>query len=409
MLLRRLFGFVLGLASSTAAVAQSAPAWEQTFEISPATYTMLMTLPKGMPEAYQAALRPVQLHGTLRYRFAVSLGGTQVRVRLSNELGSTPLKIGGASIGLAGDGMAAVPGSLRQLTFGGKNDVVIPAGAPVLSDPVDLTVPAMGELVASAFVDGDYAGTPLSGTRIALLEGNAVADAAFAGAKQVFARPVVTGVLVATPKPHPVIVAFGDSITDGGRGSPAQAHGWADVLARRFAAARKPVAVVSAGIGGNRVLRDGWGPSALARADRDVFSVPGASHVLLLEGINDIGMAGQTMFGTEPPLDMAELIAGYGQIAARAHARGLKVYIGTLTPMRGAMYFSDDKERQRLAVNDWIRKSNVFDGVIDFEAALRDPAAPDRLDRRYDSGDHLHPSDAGYKAMGDAIDLASFR
>ena len=131
--------------------------------------------------------------------------------------------------------------------------------------------------------------------------------------------------------------------------------------------------------------------------------------MILLEGINDIGMAGQSMFGTEPALDVDELIAGYNQIAARAHARGLKIYVGTLSPMRGAMYFSEEKERQRLMVNDWIRKSKLFDGVIDFEAALRDPAAADRLNPKYDSGDHLHPSEVGYKAMGDAIDLALFR
>ena len=409
MLMRRLFGFVLGLAGSTAAVAQTAPVWLQSFEISPATYTMLMTLPKDMPAAYQAALRPTALHGTLRYRFAVSLGGTQIRVRFSNELGTTPLKIGGASIALAGEGVAALPGSLRLLTFGGKSAATIPAGAPLLSDPIDLAVAPMGELVASVFVEGDIPGTPLSGTQLALREGNAVEDAGFAGAKMVFARPPVTGVLLASPKPRPVIVAFGDSITDGGRGSPAKPHGWADVLGRRFAAAKKPVAVISAGIGGNRVLRDGWGPSAQARADRDVFAVPGVSHVILLEGINDIGMAGQSMFGNEPALDVDELIAGYSQIAARAHARGLKIYVGTLSPMRGAMYFSDDKERQRLAVNDWIRKTRLFDGVIDFEAALRDPAAPDHLNPKYDSGDHLHPSEVGYKAMGDAIDLATFR
>lgn len=409
MLMRCLIGFVLCLTSASAAVAQSAPVWEQSFEVSPATYTVVMTLPKGMPESYQAALRPTAWRGTLRYRFALSQGGAQVRIRLSNELGSSPLRIGGASIAMAGEAMAAIPGSLRQLTFGGRTDVVIPAGAPVLSDPVDLAVPAMAELVVSAFVDGDYPGTPLSGTRMALLEGNAVADAPFAGAKAVFARPVVTGVLVATPRPLPVIVAFGDSITDGGRGNPALPHGWADALARRFVAAKKPVAVVSAGIGGNRVLRDGWGPSALARADRDVFSVPGVSHVILLEGINDIGMAGQSMFGTEPALDVADLISGYSQIAARAHARGLKIYVGTLTPMRGAMYFTEDKESQRLAVNDWIRKTTLFDGVIDFEAAVRDPAASDRFNPRYDSGDHLHPNDAGYKAMGEAIDLATFR
>ena len=405
----KLVGFAALLATATVATAKPNTSWVESFSLNPATYTMSITLPKDTPAQYQSYLRPTSLRGTLRYRFAISLGGKQVRVRISNELGTTPLKIGGASIALAGEEMTALPGTMRALTFGGKADFTVPAGARLLSDPVDLDVPATAELVASVFVGSDLQSSPLSGIQMMRVDGNAVSDIDLLGAKPVMGRPIVSGVLVAADKPRPVIVAFGDSISDGGRGKPIEPHGWADVLARRFVAANKNVAVVSAGIGGNRVLRDGWGPSALARFDRDVLSVAGVSHVILLEGINDIGMAGSGSFGNEPSLDHEDLISAYQQLAARAQVHGVKIFIGTLPPFRGAPYFSEEKERQRLAVNAWIRSSNLFDGVIDFEAAIGDPAAPDRLLPRYDSGDHLHPNDAGYKAMGEAISLANFR
>jgi lysophospholipase L1-like esterase len=163
--------------------------------------------------------------------------------------------------------------------------------------------------------------------------------------------------------------------------------------------------VVSAGISGNRVLLPAMGPAALARLDRDVLLTPGLSKIILLEGLNDIGFSGKTVMGTEPDLDVAELETGYKQIVNRAHARGIKIIGGTLTPFRGAFYFSEDKELMRKAVNEWIRTSNTFDGVIDFEAVVRDPVSPDRVKTEFDSGDHLHPNQTGYKAMGEAIDL----
>lgn len=168
----------------------------------------------------------------------------------------------------------------------------------------------------------------------------------------------------------------------------------------------RDTAFVTAGIGGNQVLRDDWGQSALGRADRDVFSVPGVKDIIFLEGINDIGRSGHSEFGSAPVLQVDELLAGYKQIAVRAHLRGLKIYIGTLMPFRGSVYFSEEKEKMRLTVNAWIRSNHAFDGVVDFDKALRDPNAPDQLNKAFDSGDHLHPSDAGYKAMSEAVPLA---
>lgn len=387
---------------ATSSVAQKAV---QGFELSPATYTMHITLPPGTPERYRAKLASTKVNGTLRFRFAVAAGGRQFRVRLSNELGHEPLTIGAASVALAGDGVAAKAGSLHALTFNGNTTVVIPAGAPVLSDPVDLHVEPMSELLASVFVDQYLEMSPLAGVTMMRLDGDATANVTYIGAQPVSGRPLVTGVLLDAPKSAPTIVAFGDSITDGARTDPAKPHGWADLFARRLAASHKTATIISAGIGGNRVLSDGWGPAALARADRDVFAVPGVTHVILLEGINDIGMSGSSAIGQEAAFDREALLHGYEQIAARAHARGVKIYIGTLTPFRGAPYFTAAKEIERLAINDWIRSSRSFDGVIDFEAALRDPSKPDQLVARFDSGDHLHPSDAGYQAMANIVPI----
>jgi lysophospholipase L1-like esterase len=225
-------------------------------------------------------------------------------------------------------------------------------------------------------------------------------------------RPPISGVLVARDRPAPVIAALGDSITDGARTKPAEPRGWVGGLTRRLAQQRGglTLGVISAGIGGNRVVSPGWGRSALARLDRDVLVVPGVEYVIVLEGINDIGNSDKAAAPQDTsPLNADALIAGLAQIAARAHARGLKAYVGTILPFRGAAYFSDDKEKIRLAVNGWILGSSAFDGVIDFADALKDPARSDALNPSFDSGDHLHPSNAGYKAMAEAIPLKLFQ
>ena len=315
-----------------------------------------------------------------------------------------------ASIALATGEMDAVPGSIRQLNFGGKSKIVIPPGAPALSDPVDLSVASMNDLVVSVYVPDGAALLPMGPPTMLLSDGDDVMTEKFPSTHRVSGRPLVSAVLVTPERPARVVVALGDSITDALRNAPAVPRGWVAVLAKRAAdqASKNPLAVVSAGISGNRVIRPGMGQAAVARADRDVFSTPGIKYIILLEGINDIGISGNSMFGSEPDLDVGNLEEGYQQIVNRAHALGIKVFAGTLLPFRGAFYFTDEKEQKRLAVNTWIRTSNAFDGVIDFEATLRDPASPDRYKAEFDSGDHLHPSDAGYKAMGDSIDLKLF-
>lgn len=409
--MKRLVGIIIAIlfGGSALAAKPTEQVWVQAYEMSPATYAD--DIMRDLPPQYAQLTKKTPVRGTMRVRMALSVTGTQLRVRLSNELGDKPLTIGGASIALAGNDLDAVTGTVRRLTFGGKAATTIPAGAPMLSDPIPFPVKAMDELVVSVFIDEPVLSSPLSGTRMALSDVDAVMEAILPQAKTIVSRPLVSGILVASPRRIGVIAALGDSITDGGRGKPAEPHGWVHTLAQRLAEQKATPAktVVSAGIGGNRVVSDGWGPSALARADRDVFALPGLTHVILLEGINDIGMAGATVMGNEPSLDVETLIAGYEQLAARAHARGVKIIIGTLLPFKGAPYYTPEKEQQRLRINEWIRASQIFDGMIDFDAITRDPVQPDRLRPEYDSGDHLHPGPAGYRAMGEAIDLRQFR
>lgn len=409
--MKRLAGISLAILLGASTLAANPPeqVWVQAFAMSPATYAD--DIMRDLPPQYAQLTRKTPFRGTMRVRMAVSVAGAQLRVRLSNELGDQPLPIGGASIALAGKDLDAIAGTVRRLTFGGKPGVTIPAGAPILSDPVPFPVKAMDEVVVSVFVDQPVLSSPLSGTRMALSDIDAVMEATLPQATTIVSRPLVTGILVASPRRIGVVAALGDSITDGGRINPAEPHGWVHTLAGRLAEQESGQAqtAVSAGIVGNRVISDGWGPSALARADRDVFAVPGLTNVILLAGINDIGMAGATVMGAQPPLDVEAVIAGYEQLAARAHARGVKIVIGTLLPFKGAPYFTPEKEQQRLRINQWIRESRIFDGMIDFDAITRDPEQPDRLRPEYDSGDHLHPGPAGYRAMGEAIDLRLFR
>ena len=353
------------------------------------------------------------VQGTLRYRLPLSEGGRRVQLRLSNEAGTQPLAIGGASIALAADGVRAQPGSARRITFGGRSDIQVPAGAPAVSDAIDFAVPRAGVVVVSVYLSGPAAQAQASnGLQAALVRGrDATLEAAPADAAAVNARPLVAAVNVETRAEARTIVTLGDSITDGAVSASAEVRGWPGRLAERLAAAsgRVRYAVSNQGISGNRLLRDGMGVSALGRFDRDVLSVPGVSHLVVLEGINDIGMSGNAFFGSpSPPVTAEQLIAAYQQIIARAHQRGIRVYGGTLLPFIGAMYASAEKESIRQAVNQWIRTSSAFDAVIDFDAVVRDPADPARLAPAFDPGDHLHPNDAGYRAMGDAVDLRLF-
>jgi len=397
------------LLASAPVSARDQPMWVEAYQSSPADYDFV--IPAGMnlpPEARERLRDRPPVTGTLRMRLTVAVQGKELRLRLSNEEGTTPLRVDAATIALAADAFDARPGTIRQLSFGGAKAVTIPVGAPMLSDPVALPVEASVDLVVSLLLPGGLKLKPFGNARMATANGDQTGAERLAAADTIIGRPPVSGISVLVEKPTRVVVALGDSITDGNRATFITDAGWAAQLRRRLATERpsQAVSVVNAGIGGNRVLSTSWGKSAIVRLDRDVLRIPHLSHVILLEGINDIGYGGcSTLLGCNPPLDPADLIAGYRQIIARAHAAGARVIMGTLPPFAGSANFSAEREAQRTAINRWIRTSGEPDFVVDFEAALRDPKAPAALAAAYDSGDHLHPSEAGYAAMARAFDL----
>jgi len=301
-----------------------------------------------------------------------------------------------------------------MVTFSGREAAEIPPGAPLISDPVDLPTTPLNKLRISIFLPNivdTCSCHPLAGQHafVSPSGDHSPFDHNHSAWISPTYRAFLSAIEVEPLRAGPVIVAFGDSITDGFHATVDADKRWPDRLAERlFAETRNSgAAVVNAGISGNRLLTDGrtpyQGQSALARFDRDVLSVPGATHVIVLEGINDIGAGGAT------PPTAADLIAGYRQLIARAHAHRISVIGGTILPYEGARYFHDEGEAVRLEVNAWIRTGHEFDQVIDFDAAVRDPTHPSRLRPEWQSGDWLHPNDAGYQAMGDMIDLAIFR
>ena len=358
---------------------------------------------------------------TLRQIVHVSLGGERVRVVLSNTFGTLPLKVGAAQIALRAEDSAIVPESRRVLTFGGRPATTIPAGAVVFSDPVNLTVPALADLAIDLYFPGDTgtAGSPLTThsaanqTNYLSTPGNHTAAAELPVMTTTSSWFFLSRVEVVAAEGVGAVVVLGDSITDG-TGSTSDANSrWPDHLARRLHAENIPMGVLNLGIGGNRVLSDGMGVSALSRFDRDVLAQTGATHVIVLESINDIGLALNDLGlpRSDPPPTAAEIIFGHEQLIARARAHGLKIYGATLTPFGGTAipvipnYWTAEGAATRLAVNAWIRTSQAYDAVIDFEAAVYDPEAPTTFLPQYDSGDHLHPGDAGYAALADAVDL----
>jgi len=407
---------VLGMAST----AEAKPVCREAYQSSPASYERptdeLLDAAaarwKVPVDKIKASFVGFPVAGTVRYRVTLEGAGSQVRVRLSNEEGTAPLRLDAVSIGLAGDAFTVRPGSLQSLRFGGATTVTIPAGAPVISDPVNIQVTPGADLIVSAALATPLTNEPRGGAAFVLASGNQALSEQLEQPRQMTGRPLVSGVCVAGDKSPRVIVAFGDSITDGNRSILGQLHGWPEELARRIVASRVngKFTVVNAGIGGNRLLVSGWGSSGLARLERDALRIDGISHLILLEGINDIGMAGKGLFGDAPDISADDLIAGYRQVIARAHERGVKVYIATLTPNAGSISHSSPmKDAIRNRINHWIRTSGEPDAVIDFDTIVRDPAQPTRFRKEFDSGDHLHPNESGYKAMGDGINLALFQ
>ena len=348
---------------------------------------------------------------TLRQIVHTSVGGDSVRVRISNRHGSLPLEIGAVHIASRRGGAQIEAASDRALTFGTETSITIPIGAFVLSDPVGLEVRPLADLAISIYFPSDT-GTPTShGTA---LQTNYVSPPGnFTATEQIYDAETsqswffLTAVEVRPSERTGVVVTIGNSITDGTLSTVDANSSWPDHLARRLAARGSgALGVVNAGIAGNRVLHDlgGFGVNALARLDLDVLSLPGVTHIVVLEGINDIGLGG-TLAPEVATAD--EIIVGHRQLIARVHARGLKIYGATLTPFEGAFYFTPENEVKRQAVNEWIRTSGAYDAVIDFDAATRDPSQPSRFRPGF-SEDSLHPTDIGYKAMADAIDLTLF-
>lgn len=396
MLIRSL---IVAAALLTATAAQ-AEVWRGSWGASP-TRAMVKGQ-AGVPDGWPTS--PVIADQTVVQQVRLSAGGERIRIRLTNEYGEAPLKIGRVRVGLA-------DGAMREVRFAGAESAVIPPGAPLLSDPVDLPVPALAKLKVAIYFPGAAGPCTCHGDgrqEAQISPPGDHTDKPFAAVATTGARTFLSGVEVESARAAPVVVAFGDSITDGALSTPNTDRRWPDRLAERLAAASGPqsrTAVVNAGIGGNRVLTSSnipmFGDPALARLDRDVFAVPGVTHLIVLEGVNDLG--------GRPTPSAESMIAGFRQIIARAHTQGIKVLLATIVPYEGAAYFRPEGEAARQAINSWIRSQKDADGVVDFDLATRDPARPARMRADFHAGDWLHPNDAGYRAMGDAVPLSLLR
>jgi lysophospholipase L1-like esterase len=366
---------------------------------------------------------PTFSNQTIRQVVRVSAGGSRLRLRISNEYGTAPLAVGAVRVAAAAADGAEQPGTSRRVTFGGQSSTVVPAGAPAISDPVDLATKPLASLSVSLYLPEEGGVCSCHGTALqtAFVSGKGDFSAApFTTAQTIQARAYLTAVDVEAGAGAKAVVVFGDSISDGVGSTVDANRRWPDRLAERLAArGGAPWGVVNAGISGNRVLSDGMGQSALARFDRDVLAVPGAAAVIVFMGVNDVGLSYgafegplaelfKTMVGPRKAT-AADLIAAYQQLIARAHGSGLKIYGATIAPYEGAAYYSMPGETVRSAVNQWMRTSKAFDAVLDFDAVFRDPAHPTRMLPAYDSGDHLHGSDAGYDAVAKSVDLSLFR
>src|SRR5438094_1913640 len=350
---------------------------------------------------------------TIRMIVHTSLGGRRARVTLSNAFGNSPLTIGAVHVALRSRESAIVAGSDRALAFNGKPGVTIAPGAHVISDPVDLDVPQLGDLALSIYIPGDSGQLTLHNTGLHttyIAKGNVTAESAFNDAVTTRSYYWVTGIDVVAPADAAAIVAYGDSITDGSTSTPDTNRSWPSFLAQRVLStpSAPKLAVLNEGIAGNRVLGDGAGENALARFDRGVLGQAGVKCLFIMESINDIGQTTRANAPVGPPVTPDDLIGALKQMVERAHTHGIRVIGCTLTPYEGAAYYSEQGEGIRQAVNRWIRTSGTFDAIVDYDAITRDAVNPKVFKTGFNDGDHLHPNDAGYKAMADSIDLRIF-
>jgi lysophospholipase L1-like esterase len=394
--------------SSQAENALQPGARRATWAVSPQDYAEVFPgggLPAPMPMMFS--------NQSLRQIVHVSVGGSSPRVHLSNLFGTSPLALGGVHVALAGAGSSIVAGTDSELRFGGQTAVTIPPGQEIWSDPGTLEIPAAADVAITLFVPGT---APVSTVHSVAQQtefvtaGDALSAASFDNAETRNSNYWLTGLDVTAPAAGGVIVTFGDSITDGVGSTSGANHRYPNYLAERLLADASlwGFGVANEGISGNRILHDVAGPSALSRFERDVLGQTGASHVILLIGINDLGFSG---FATDQAVTVDEVTSGLSTLISQAKAGGLHVSLATLTPLKGTMppYYSEQTEAARGAINTWIRNEADVDAVIDFDQALQSSADPLAMNPDFASSDHLHPNDAGYQVMADAIDLSLFR
>lgn len=399
---KKIFALAILSFCGLAAMAQAPARWVGTWAASPVNEAVN----SGQAEPDNATYRNI-VH--------ISMGGNALRVQLTNEFGTAPLTVGAAHIAVSAGNGAIQASTDHALTFNGQTTVTIPAGALVISDPVSMQAAPLSDLAVSVYLPEQHINTmschPLGSSTNYILKGDAATAPTAENASQIGSWCFVKGIDVRTDSDKAAaIVTYGDSITDGAHSTPNANRRWPDELAARLQADKKTahLSVLNEGISGNRVLHDGAGPSALARFDRDVIAQSGVKYLIILEGINDIGRLAHPRDPGDK-ITTQDLIFGLTQLVTRAHQHGIKVFGATLTPYVGAGYATEAGEQIRQAYNQWIRTSGVFDEVIDFDKTTQDPAKPTMFLPDYDSGDHLHPKDSGYKAMGDSIDLSLFR
>ena len=399
--------------SSTAAAAAQAAHWVVSWGASPSP----------PPDVAQVVKKGLEFNNqTLREIVHLSIGGSAVRVRFSNLFGKQSLEIGSAHLALRTNDSTILPSSDRALTFGGTSGVSVPRNAFVLSDPLQLAVPAESDLAISIFIPhlATAAGFHSFAQQTSYVgAGDLTAAPSIADPRAITSWIFLAGVDVSAPPSAAAIAVFGDSRVDGDGSTPNSNRRWPNVLAKRLSQQGLPLGVLNAGIIGNRIVHDApavaveLGVNALARFDRDALDQPGVKYLIVLEGIVDIGLVGTQFAPATETVSVDDLIAGMKQLIARAHDRGMKIFGATQTPFSGAStipgMFSAKKEAQRKALNQWIRSSHDFDAVLDFDKVVLDSANPERIRPAFDSGDHLHPNDAGYEAMGNSIDISLFR
>ncbi len=368
-----------------------------------------------VPEPRNVPPSPGVSDSTLRQIVHVSIGGNELRVRFSNSFGRSPLTIASAHIARSGGGSAIVLETDRTLTFHGQESVTIPAGAPMVSDPLGFELAPLSDVVVSIYVTRtpqDVTSHPGARCTAYLQAGNHVAATELEQATTFEHWYILNGIDVYRPESGAAVAIIGDSITDGRGSTTNMNRRWPDFLARRLQADphRKDIGVLNQGIGGNRILNDGLGPNVLARLDRDVLAQSGVRWLIIFEGINDIGtFGGEQAEPDQVPATAENLIVAFEQVIERAHARKIRVFGATILPMEGSFYFTPEREIARQKVNQWIRASGSFDAVLDFDAVALDPEKPTFLSTRVDCGDHLHLNDTGYELLADSIDLDLFR